>query len=299
MSFSLLSSDSPKRTILKRFPVLFPLGVFILIFLGYQALDTVYTIPSIGIVQLNGIILESESTIKKLRMLEDDPTVKGIIIHINSPGGAVSPSQEIFSEILRLKQYKMIYASISSTAASGGYYVAVATDRLFANPGSMVGSIGVIIQTFNIEGLMDKLGIQSEVIKSGKNKDVGSIFRQMRPEEKALLENVVSDTHEQFINAVAANRSVPIAKIREIADGRVFTGNQAHAIGLIDQIASFRETAEQMRRDLEIEEKMKLVYPTDTEDLLESIIDLESLFGIRKLVGQAGLYYLSTLLLER
>lgn len=299
MSFSLLTKDSPKQTLVKRFPVLFPLGIFLLIFLGYLAFDSVYSIPGIGIVPVEDIILESEPTIKKLRMLENDPSVYGIIIHINSPGGAVAPSQEIYSEILRLKRKKKVYASISSTAASGGYYIAVAADRVFANPGSMVGSIGVIIRTFNIEGLMDKLGIRSEVIKSGKNKDIGSLFRQMKPEEKALLENVVSDTHEQFINAVAENRSLPIAKIREIADGRVFTGNQAKTLGLIDQIAGFRETAEQMKRDLNIEDEMSLIYPRDTEELLESIIDLESLFGLREIVGQTGLFYLTPMLLER
>ena len=192
-----------------------------------------------------------------------------------------------------------MYASISSTAASGGYYVAVAADRLFTNPGSLVGSIGVIIQSFNIEGLMDKLGIKSRVIKAGKNKDIGSLFRPMKPEERELLENVVSDTHEQFISAVAKNRSLDLDKVRKIADGRVFTGRQAQEIGLVDQIASFRETTEQMRVDLKIDQEVELIYPKDKEELLESIINLDSIFGVKKLIDQSGLFYLSPLLIEK
>ncbi len=254
--------------------------------------------PGIGIVEVNGVILESEPIVKKLRILESDPAVRGIIVRINSPGGAVSPSQEIYSEILRLKKKKKVYVSISSTAASGGYYIAIAADKLFANPGSMIGSIGVIIQTFNVEGLMDKLGIKSEVIKAGKNKDIGSAFRQMKPSEKILLEKVVKDTHEQFITAVADSRSLDIKKVREIADGRVFTGNQAKDTGLIDEVASFRQTAEHMRLDLDIQEQMSLVYPTSREEILDSLVDLESLLNIGKFVEQNGLFYLATPLLE-
>ncbi len=298
MSFSLLSSGpTKKRTLPKRFPVLFPIVIFILLLIGFQFFGDAYVTPAIGIVEVNGVILESEPTIKKLRILENDPAVKGIIIHINSPGGAVSPSQEIYSEVLRLKQHKKVYVSVSSTAASGGYYIAIAADKLFANPGSMIGSIGVIIQTFNVEGLMEKIGIKSEVVKSGKNKDIGSAFRKMKPEEKALLENVVKDTHEQFISAVADNRSMKIEKVREIADGRVFTGKQAKKTGLIDEVASFRQTADQMRIDLEIKEQMKLIYPTNKDEILNSLVDLKSWFGIRKMVEQSGLFYLATPLL--
>ena len=174
MSFSLLSSKQDKKKSLpRRHPVLFPFVVFICLLIVYQFFGEAVVTPGIGIVEVNGVILESEPIVKKLRILESDPAVRGIIVRINSPGGAVSPSQEIYSEILRLKKKKKVYVSISSTAASGGYYIAIAADKLFANPGSMIGSIGVIIQTFNVEGLMDKLGIKSEVIKAGKNKEGG------------------------------------------------------------------------------------------------------------------------------
>ncbi|MCG8338988.1 MAG: signal peptide peptidase SppA [Proteobacteria bacterium] len=299
MSFSLLSSKQDKKKSLpRRHPVLFPFVVFICLLIVYQFFGEAVVTPGIGIVEVNGVILESEPIVKKLRILESDPAVRGIIVRINSPGGAVSPSQEIYSEILRLKKKKKVYVSISSTAASGGYYIAIAADKLFANPGSMIGSIGVIIQTFNVEGLMDKLGIKSEVIKAGKNKDIGSAFRQMKPSEKILLEKVVKDTHEQFITAVADSRSLDIKKVREIADGRVFTGNQAKDTGLIDEVASFRQTAEHMRLDLDIQEQMSLVYPTSREEILDSLVDLESLLNIGKFVEQNGLFYLATPLLE-
>lgn len=300
MSFSLLNSEPKKRRrLVKRFPVVFPLVVFLLLLIGYQLIDSSYVAaPSIGIVEVNGVILESEPIIKKLRILENDPSVIGIIIHINSPGGAVSPSQEIYSEILRLKKQKKVYASISSTAASGGYYIAISADKLYANPGSMIGSIGVIIQTFNIKGLLDKIGIQSQVVKAGKNKDIGSMFREMNSEDKELLESVVNDTHIQFIEAVAQNRSLDFEKVKEIADGRVFTGKQAKDRGLIDELGSFRESIEQLKADLNVKGQIKLTYPSDKEEILDSLLELESLFNLKKAVHQSGLFFLATSLTE-
>ncbi len=299
MPFSLYPNNQKKKKSLpKRFPVIFPLVVFILIFLGYQISRKTYDTPSIGVVQLNGVILDSEIIIKKLRILERDPLVKGIVIHINSPGGAVAPSQEIFSEILRIRQHRKIYASIASTAASGGYYVAIGADKIFANPGSMVGSIGAIIQTFNFEELLNKIGIKSEVIKSGKNKDMGSIFRQIETEERKLLESVIYDTHDQFVTAIAANRPMELDQVKSIADGRVFTGRQAKQIGLVDKLASFRETTEELRKDLGIKEEMALIYAPDKEKLIQSIMELDSISILRKISSYMGLFYLSTSFLE-
>ncbi len=255
--------------------------------------------PGIGVVQIEGIILDSEPTINDLRILEDDPAVKGIIVRINSPGGAVSPSQEIFRELLRLKSSKKVYVSISSTAASGGYYIAIAAEKIFANPGSIVGSIGTIIQTFNISKLMNKLGVESEIIKSGEKKDIGSIFRKMKPEEKKLLENVISDTHNQFIAAIAENRPLEIDQVSAIADGRIFTGKQAMELGLIDSLASFRETVDQMKQDLQIDVDLKLIYPPEQEDYFQRIMNMDALFGIKDIIGHTGLFYLASSLFEK
>lgn len=299
MSFSLLQSQTRKRrSIVRRFPVLFPLVVFILLLLIYQSFDRSLETPAIGIVEVNGVIVESEPIIKKLRMLEDNSAVVGIIVRINSPGGAVSPSQEIYSEILRLKRQKPVFTSIGSTAASGGYYIAVASDKLFANPGSMIGSIGVIIQTFNIKGLLDKLGIEPQIIKAGENKDLGSVFRAMNQEEKDLLKNVVDDTHHQFIMAVAENRSMSFSEVKAIADGRIFTGNQAQQIGLIDQTASFRQTIDELRKHLNIDQKLELIYPQDREEMVEDLLNWKSLLGLEPGITHTGLFYLATPLIN-
>jgi protease IV len=299
MPFSFYSPQSPgKKSLRRRFPVLLPVLVFILLFAGYQLVNLSSIKPAIGVVQIEGVILDSESVIKKLRILENDSTVKGIIVRINSPGGAVSPSQEIFKEILRLKTRKKVYVSVSSSAASGGYYIAVAADKIFANPGSIVGSIGTIIQTFNVKKLMTKLGIESEIIKSGPNKDIGSVFRKMKPGEKKLLQSVIDDTHEQFILAISDNRPLDIKQVKAIADGRIFTGKQAKELGLIDTLASFRETATRMKQDLNIDEEINLIYPPDKEDYLQNIFDMDALLGIKEIAGFTGLYYLASSLLE-
>lgn len=295
MPFSLDSKiNLPKKKFpfAKRFPVLLPIVVLVILILGYSLLSNEIKPPTIGVIQIEGVILESEPVIRKIRMLEENPSVKGIIVRINSPGGAVSPSQEIFSELLRIKAKKKIYTSISSSAASGGYYIAVGTEKIFANPGSMVGSIGVIIQTVNVEELMKKIGIRTETIKSGKNKDIGSSFREMTPGERKLLENVILDTHEQFVTAVADNRPLEIEKVRQIADGRIFTGRQAFEIGMIDGLASFRETVEKLRLDMGIKEEVQLFYPTEKDEIIQSIMNLQSFFNINKIISHTGLFFL-------
>ncbi len=298
MPFSLDSSLNKKPVkkplLARRHPTLLPILVFILLIVGFSLISQTTSPPLIGVVPIDGVILESETIINKIRRLEDDPAVRGIIVRINSPGGAVAPAQEIFTELLRLKKKKRIYVSISSVAASGGYYIAVGAHKIFANPGSLTGSIGVIMQTYNVEKLMSKLGVRIEIIKSGKNKDLGSAFRPMAPEERNLLEAVLADTHEQFIKAIAGNRLLKIQEVRKLADGRFFTGQQALDIGLIDGLASFRETVEQMRRDIGLEEKIELVYPMDKKETLWSILNLEALFPFKESFAYSGLFYLGS-----
>ena len=295
MPFSLnipQNTTDPKKPWHKRFPVLLPLIVFTVLIIGYSILNRSVSNPLIGVIPIEGVVLESELVIKKIRELESNPQVKGIIVRINSPGGAVAPSQEIFSELIRIKQRKKVFASISSVAASGGYYIAIGADKIFANPGSLTGSIGVIMQSFNVQKLMNRLGINVEIIKSGENKDIGSAFRSMKTAERKLLESVLEDTHRQFVKAVLENRPITSDKMQFLADGRVFTGKQALQHGLIDGLASFRETVEELKNALGITETVQLYYPLDKKDAILSMFDLESIFPIKKTFTYTGLFYL-------
>jgi len=192
---------------LRRHPVLAPLGIFFLLSLAISLINPQFQKPKIGVVRIEGVIMDSEETQNTLRNYGHDDSVKGVILRINSPGGAVAPSQEIYREVIRLSRTKKVYASLGTVAASGGYYVASASSKIFALPGSITGSIGVIMQAMNLEGLAAKLGLRMETIKAGKNKDLGNAFRPMRPEERSLLESMLKETHRQFLADVQARRS--------------------------------------------------------------------------------------------
>lgn len=195
----------------------------------------------VALVRVEGPILSSKEAIEEIKEYADDPGIKAIVLRVDSPGGAVAPSQEIYEEVQKAMTKKKVVVSMGSVAASGGYYIAAPATRVVANPGTLTGSIGVIMEVPNIEGLMGKLGIKTEVVKSGKHKDLASIFRTMGEEERKILQEVLDDVHEQFIEAVAAGRKLPLDKVREMADGRVFTGRQAKEIGLVDELGNIED----------------------------------------------------------
>jgi len=196
----------------------------------------------LALVRIEGVITDSRETIDELERYAKDPSVLGIVLRIDSPGGAVVPAQEIYETVNRLRaDGKKVVVSMGTVAASGGYYIAAASDKIVASPGTMTGSIGVIMEIPNVEGLMKKVGVDSIVIKSGLHKDTGSPFRQMNPEERALLQSVLDDVHQQFIEAVAKGRGLEIVDVTRLADGRVFTGRQAKAAGLVDQLGDLRD----------------------------------------------------------
>ena len=207
----------------------------------------------IGVVEIIGLIQDSQSIIKQIKEFREDKRIRGIVLRIDSPGGAVGPSQEIYAEVLKTRNSsKTVYASMGTLAASGGYYIASAANRIFANPGTLTGSIGVIMVFPNIKGLMDKLGLQPEIIKAGKYKDIGSPVRNMTKKEKNLLQNVATDVHQQFIEAVAKGRNISIEEVSKVADGRILTGRQAHALRLVDQLGGLEVTIEQLAREVKI-----------------------------------------------
>ena len=195
----------------------------------------------IALVRIEGPILDSQNAVEEIKEYGKDSSVKAILLRIDSPGGAVAPSQEIYSEVKKVAASKPVVVSMGSVAASGGYYIACPATRIVANPGTLTGSIGVIMEIPNIEGLLNKIGVKNEVIKSGKNKDIGSAFRAMKPEERKILQGVMDNVHEQFIRAVAEGRKMKIEDVRTIADGRIFTGEQAVSEGLVNDLGTLED----------------------------------------------------------
>jgi protease-4 len=195
----------------------------------------------VALIRIEGVIVDSKETIDEIREYVKDSSIKAIVMRIDSPGGAVAPAQEIYEEVKKAASKKRVLVSMGSVAASGGYYIASPATRIIANPGTLTGSIGVIMEIPNVEGLMNKLGIKTEVVKSGRHKDIASIFRGIKKEEREILQEVMDNVHEQFIKAVAEGRRMHIDDVRKIADGRVYTGEQALKLGLVDELGNLED----------------------------------------------------------
>jgi len=237
---------------------------------------------SIGVVEIKGIISSSKKVVKDLERFDDNPSIKGILIRVDSPGGGVAASQEIYQAVKRVK--KKVVVSMGAVAASGGYYVSLPADLIVANPGTMTGSIGVIMEFPIVNRLLDKLGIRFETIKSKEFKDIGSPFREMSESERRLLKEVVLDVYDQFVTAVIQNRGLDREKVLSLADGRIMSGRQAYQAGLIDTLGSFTEAVEILKEMVGIKEKPKLVYPPKRLNLLDLILgEFEERISIPKL----------------
>ncbi len=210
-----------------------------LVFVGFE--KHLPLTDRVALIRIEGPIFDSKDTIDELKKYVKDSSIKAIVLRIDSPGGAVAPAQEIYAEVRKAVLKKKIVVSMGSVAASGGYYIASPATRIIANPGTLTGSIGVIMEIPNVEGLMNKLGIKTEVVKSGRHKDLASIFRGIKKEERDILQNVLDNVHEQFIIAVAQGRKMLPDDVKKIADGRIFTGEQALKIGLIDELGNLED----------------------------------------------------------
>ena len=199
----------------------------------------------IAIVELEGLIVDVDDQVRELRAYRDNPGIRAVVLRINSPGGAVAPTQELYGAIRRLREAgKPVVASLGAVAASGGYYIAVAADQIYANPGTLTGSIGVVLQMANLNALMKKVGVEYVVVKAGEFKDVGNFARPMTAEERRILQALLDDVHGQFIAAVADGRKLDRAVVRRFADGRVFSGTQAKALHMIDELGGLEEAVE-------------------------------------------------------
>ena len=222
----------------------------------------------LALVRIEGVITESEDIVRQIKKYREDSSIKGIVLRIDSPGGAVGPSQEIYREVLKTTEGKKVVASMGGLAASGGYYIACAANKVFANPGTITGSIGVIMAFSHFEELMKKLGLKTTVIKSGKFKDAGSPVRELTEEEKKILQSVSDDIHGQFIEAVANGRNLKIELVKELADGRIFSGRQAKESGLIDELGTLEDAISYATKLAGIKDKAKIVQERKEKNLL-------------------------------
>ncbi len=204
--------------------------------------------PGIGLVEVKGMIVDSSEPIRQLRHFAKKDSVKAVVLRIDSPGGVVGPSQEIYEEVRKLAVKKKVVVSMGSLAASGGYYIAAPASVIYANPGTITASIGVLIKFSNLEGLFGKLGISSTTIKTGSFKDAGAPDRPLSPEDRAMFQSLIDSTHEQFVKAVAEGRKLPVDEVRRIADGRVLSGEQAKALKLVDKLGNLPDAVEEAGR---------------------------------------------------
>jgi protease-4 len=222
--------------------VVFVVAIVLLTMMFRRETPSFTTGAKVGVVEITGVISDSKDIIRDINYFVEDGGVKAIVLRIDSPGGGVGASQEIYREVVKARSVKPVVASFGGVAASGGYYVACGAEKIVANPGTITGSIGVVMQFANLEELFKKIGYKGYVLKSGTHKDIGSPLREMTSEEKELLQEVIDNVHQQFIKAVAEGRKLSIEKVSAIADGRIFAGEQAKAVGLVDELGNLEDT---------------------------------------------------------
>lgn len=215
----------------------------------------------VGLVEVKGMIIDSRETTRQLRYFLKQDKVKAIVLRVDSPGGVVAPSQEIYEEVKKVAAKKKIIVSMGSLAASGGYYISAPSTLIYANPGTITASIGVILKLSDITSLMDKIGIKAFTLKTGKYKDSGSPLRELSAEDRAMLQSVINTTHEQFIRAVASGRKLPVDEVRRIADGRILSGEQAKEYKLVDRLGTLQDAIEEAGRLAGITGEPELLTP--------------------------------------
>lgn len=248
----------------------------------------------VGVIEMTGVITSASKLIEDLRNFREDSAIKAIVLRIDSPGGSVAPSQEIHDAVKKTAEIKPVVVSMGSVAASGGYYIAVAGQKIVANPGTMTGSIGVIMEFANYEELLKKIGWQNIVVKSGRFKDIGSPNRPMSAADRQLLQAMIDDVQSQFVDAVAQGRNLSPEEVKEVADGRIMTGRQALAAGLVDELGGL-ETAIDLAADLAGIVDPKVVYPLEPpRKLIDYIMQgtADHLFKIMQQQSQLKLNFL-------
>ena len=249
-------------------PLLVVGGIFFFFTLLFLGIAVFFGSPTslslgkhIGVIEIVGPIVSSDRTVQAIVDFRTNDSVKGVILRVDSPGGGVGPSQEIYAEVKRLAAEKPVVVSMGSVAASGGYYVALPAQKIVANPGTITGSIGVIMGFTNYQDLFEKIGLKSDVIKSGEHKDIGSPVRPMTAADRDILQSLIDDVHQQFVAHVAEGRNLEFETAAKLADGRIYTGRQAKESGLIDELGNFRDAVTLIASMASIDGEPDLVYP--------------------------------------
>jgi protease-4 len=214
----------------------------------------------VGVVLIEGIINDAGEIINQINEFADNKSIRAVVLRMDTSGGSVAPAQEIYQAVLELRKRKKVVVSMGSVAASGGYLIAVAADKILANPGTITGSISAVMHYANVEELLKKVGVRSSVIKSGKFKDIGSPTRDMTAEERSLIQGIVDDVYDQFVKTISENRKIPLSEIVRLADGRIFTGRQAKELGLIDDLGGLQDAVLLAGRLSGVKEKPEIVY---------------------------------------
>ncbi len=243
----------------------------------------------VGVIEVKGYIADPQETIQDIRKYREDKSIKAIVIRIDSPGGGVGPSQEISREIQRTLQDKKVIASLGAVAASGGYYIASAASGIVANPGTITGSIGVIMGFTDIQGLLQKIGVTPVVVKSGEYKDIGSPVRTMTDSERNLLQTFSDQVHRQFITAIAEGRHLEYEKVATVADGRILTGENAHELGLVDRLGNLEDAIAWAGEMGGITGKVSAVYAKDKK---HTFIKRLAESSLHEIMSQLSAYHL-------
>lgn len=241
----------------------------------------------IGVIEITGPISDSKQTVADLQKFARNDAIKAIVVRIDSPGGAVAPSQEMFQAVKQAAEKKPLAVSMGSVAASGGYYIALGAPHIFANPGTVTGSIGVISQMFNVQGLLETIQVDVTTLKTGPYKDTGSPFREFTETDRRYFDTLITDIYEQFVGDVAQARGLEVKAVREVADGRVFTGRQALKHKLIDELGTMEDAVAWVKKGAKLDGKHTLVYPPDPNlGLLSSLIKGATQTAVQELKAQ-------------
>jgi protease-4 len=244
--------------------------------------------PKVGLIRIEGTITDYLDTVSIISEATKDESIKAVVIDVDSPGGAVGASQEIYRAIEKLREKKPVVVSMGNVAASGGYYISAPANVIYANPGTITGSIGVIIQHVDVSEILNKFGVKVNTIKSGVNKDILYPTKPLLPEQKALLEKTVMDVYDQFLDAIVRYRPIKKEVLKSYADGRVFSGNEAKALGLVDKIGNIQDAISEAKKLGKLKEDALVIELKPKKPLLDELMN--SKFGMEKV--KSGIYYM-------